>query len=40
MRAEELIDNWYQLQKNLYTQVARDFILEHLNQKIGLARNS
>ena len=36
MRAEELIENWYQLQRNLYIQVARDFILEHLKQKVGL----
>ena len=35
MRAFELIENWYELQKNLYLQVAREFILEHLKQKIG-----
>jgi len=34
MRAEELIENWYELQKNLYLQVAREFILEHLQQKL------
>ncbi|WP_320073225.1 transposase [Nostoc sp. MG11] len=34
MRAEELIENWYELQKNLSLQVARDFILEHLSQKL------
>jgi hypothetical protein len=36
MRAEELIENWYELQKNLYLQVAREFILEHLQQKLEL----
>jgi hypothetical protein len=36
MRAEELIENWYELQRNLSLQVARDFILEHLTQKLGL----
>jgi Transposase DDE domain len=37
MRAEELIENWYELQRNLSLQVARDFILEHLTQKFNLA---
>lgn len=36
MRAEELIENWYELQRNLFMQVARDFILEHLKQKARL----
>ena len=36
MRAFELIENWYEVQKNLYLEVAREFILEHLKQKIGL----
>jgi hypothetical protein len=36
MRAEELIENWYQIQRNLSLQVARDFILEHLKQKLDL----
>ena len=36
MRAEELIENWYEVQRNLSLQVARDFILEHLKQKVGL----
>jgi hypothetical protein len=36
MRAEELIENWYELQRNLYLQVARQFILEHLKQKLNL----
>lgn len=37
MRAEELIENWYELQRNLSLQVARDFILEHLTQKLNLS---
>lgn len=36
MRAEALIDNWYEIQRNLSLQVARDFILNYLNQKVGL----
>lgn len=36
MRSEELIENWYEVQRNLSLQVARDFILEHLKQKVGL----
>lgn len=36
MRAEELIENWYEIQRNLSLQVARDFILEHLTQNFGL----
>jgi hypothetical protein len=36
MRAEELVENWYELQRKLSIQVARDFILEHLKQKVGL----
>jgi hypothetical protein len=36
MRAEALIDNWYEIQKNLSLEVARDFIFHYLNQKIGL----
>jgi hypothetical protein len=35
MRAEELIENWYELQKNLSLRVARDFILEYLKKKLG-----
>jgi hypothetical protein len=35
MRSQELIENWYELQRNLSLQVARDFILEHLKQKVG-----
>lgn len=36
MRSEDLIENWYEVQRNLSLQVARDFILEHLTQKLGL----
>jgi hypothetical protein len=36
MRAEELIENWYEVQRNLSLQVARDFILEHLKKRVGL----
>ncbi len=36
MRAEELIEDWYEVQRNLYLQVARGFIMEHLEQKLGL----
>jgi uncharacterized protein (DUF2164 family) len=36
MRAEELIENWYEVQRNLSLQVARDFILEHLKNRLGL----
>lgn len=34
MRAEELIENWYEVQRKLSLQVAREFILEHLKQKV------
>jgi uncharacterized protein YlbG (UPF0298 family) len=36
MRTEALIENWYQVQRNLSLQVARDFILEHLKNRLGL----
>jgi hypothetical protein len=36
MRAEALLDNWYEIQRNLSIQVARDFILNYLEQKVGL----
>jgi hypothetical protein len=36
MRAEELIDNCYEIQRNFSLQVARDFIFNYLNQKVGL----
>jgi Transposase DDE domain len=40
MRTQELIENWYEVQRNLSLQVARDFILEHLEQKMGLNAHS
>ena len=40
MRTEELIENWYEIQRNLSLHVARDFILEHLKQKVGLNTHS
>ena len=40
MRAEELIENWYEVQRNLYLKVAREFILEHLKQKLGFAAHN
>ncbi len=36
MRAEELIENRYELQRNLSLQIARAFILEHLKKAMGL----
>jgi hypothetical protein len=36
MRAEELIENWYEVQRNLSVQVVCDFILQQLGQEIGL----
>lgn len=36
MRSEELIENWYEIQRKLSLNVARDFIMEHLKQKVGL----
>ncbi len=36
MRAEALINNWYEIQRNLSLEVARNFILHYLNQKVGL----
>ncbi|WP_201789135.1 transposase [Scytonema hofmannii] len=40
MRIEELIENWYEVQRNLSLHVARDFILEHLKQQVGLNAHS
>ena len=40
MRTEEKIENWYEIQRNLSLQVARDFILEHLQQKLELNTHS
>ena len=36
MRASELIENWYEIQRSLSVQIARDFILKHLTQKLSL----
>ncbi len=36
MRAEELIENWYEVQRSLYLEVAREFILKHLKKKSDL----
>lgn len=35
MRAQAVIDNWYEIQRNLSLEVDRDFILNYLNQKVG-----
>lgn len=35
MRSKELIENWYELHRKISLHVARDFILEHLKQKLG-----
>ena len=40
MRAEDLIENWYEVQRTLYLKVAREFILEHLKNKVGLNAHS
>ena len=39
MRSKELIENWYQVQRTLSLKVAREFILEHLQQKIEQSHN-
>ncbi|MCC5600898.1 hypothetical protein LC586_17160 [Nostoc sp. CHAB 5714] len=36
MRTQELIENWYEVQRNLSLQVACDLILEQLAQKSSL----
>ena len=33
---EKPFDNWYEIKLNLSVQVARDSILNYLNQKVGL----
>ena len=30
MRSEKVISNWYQLQRDLFTQVIREYILDNL----------
>ena len=37
---EKLIENWYEVQRNLSLQVAGDFILKHLEQRVGLNAHS
>lgn len=40
MRSGDLIENWYEVQRNLYIQVAREFIVEHLKPRgRGYAHN-
>ena len=36
MRVKETIDNWYEVQRNLYIEVARQFIIDNFQQKISL----
>ena len=36
MRIKETVDSWYELQRELYLKVAREFILEQLSQKVIL----
>jgi hypothetical protein len=31
MRSEKIISNWYELQRNLFTLVVREYILENLS---------
>lgn len=31
MRSENIISNWYELQRNLFTQVIREYVLNHLS---------
>jgi hypothetical protein len=33
MRVSETIENWYEVQKNLYMEVARQFITNNFQQK-------
>ena len=40
MRAEDLIENWYEIQRNLYLKVARDFIVSHLSEKVNCHTHS
>lgn len=34
MWTEKFIENWYEVQRNLYLQVAREFVLRHIIQKL------
>ncbi len=31
MRSEKIISNWYELQRNLFTQVIREYVLDNLS---------
>ena len=31
MRSEKVISNWYELQRNLFTQVIREYVLDNLS---------
>ncbi len=36
MRFKETIDNWYEVPRNSYTEVARQFIIDNFQQKMSL----
>lgn len=40
MREAQVIENWYQLQREISLKAARDFILFHLEQKLGLSTSN
>jgi hypothetical protein len=40
MRAEDLIENWYEIPRNLYLKVGRDFIVSHLSEKANRQTHS
>ena len=31
MRSENIIDNWYEVQRNLFTKVIREYVLDNLS---------
>lgn len=35
MRVKDLIENWYEVHRNLYIQIAREFIIEQLKPQTG-----
>lgn len=35
MRSEKLISNWYEVQRNLFKNVVREYILENLINAVG-----
>jgi hypothetical protein len=35
MRVKDVIENWYEVQRKLYIQVAREFIIEQLKPQIA-----